>query len=42
MTGYGRGEDRRAAREAGFDAHLIKPADLDELERLLAEETSDA
>jgi two-component system CheB/CheR fusion protein len=36
MTGYGREEDRRAARAAGFDAHIVKPADMDELEKLLA------
>jgi CheY-like chemotaxis protein len=27
VTGYGRDEDRRRAREAGFDHHLVKPAD---------------
>jgi CheY-like chemotaxis protein len=26
MTGYGQDEDRRRAREAGFDHHLVKPA----------------
>jgi two-component system CheB/CheR fusion protein len=36
MTGYGRDEDRKAALAAGFDAHLVKPANLDELESLLA------
>lgn len=36
MTGYGRAEDRLAAREAGFDIHLIKPADLDEIARILS------
>jgi two-component system CheB/CheR fusion protein len=36
MTGYGRAEDRAAAREAGFDVHLVKPAEPDELERVLA------
>jgi signal transduction histidine kinase/ActR/RegA family two-component response regulator len=33
LTGYGREEDRIRAAEAGFDAHLLKPADM---ERLLA------
>lgn len=28
MTGYGQEADRIKAREAGFDAHLVKPADL--------------
>jgi two-component system CheB/CheR fusion protein len=36
LTGYGRAEDRSAAHAAGFDTHLVKPADVDELERLLA------
>jgi CheY-like chemotaxis protein len=35
LTGYGQDEDRRRSREAGFDAHLVKPADLAELQRLL-------
>jgi two-component system, chemotaxis family, CheB/CheR fusion protein len=35
VTGYGRDEDRRRAREAGFDAHLVKPVDPRELESLL-------
>src|SRR5207237_986751 len=36
QSGYGREEDRRRAREAGFDWHLTKPLDLAELERLLS------
>jgi len=36
LTGYGQDEDRRRALEAGFDAHLTKPADLDALLGLLA------
>ncbi|MEO6193654.1 MAG: chemotaxis protein CheB [Thermoanaerobaculia bacterium] len=35
LTGYGQEEDRRRALEAGFDTHLTKPADLDNLRRLL-------
>jgi two-component system, chemotaxis family, CheB/CheR fusion protein len=35
MTGFSRDEDRRAALAAGFDAHLIKPVDVDQLEALL-------
>jgi signal transduction histidine kinase len=35
LTGYGQEEDRRRAREAGFDVHLTKPVDFDELQRLL-------
>jgi CheY-like chemotaxis protein len=36
LTGYGQEEDRLRALEAGFDAHLTKPADLEVLRRLLA------
>jgi signal transduction histidine kinase/DNA-binding response OmpR family regulator len=36
LTGYGQDEDQRRAREAGFDYHLIKPADLEALSGLLA------
>jgi CheY-like chemotaxis protein len=35
LTGYGRDEDRRLSREAGFDHHLVKPADPAELQRML-------
>lgn len=31
LTGYGQESDRVKAREAGFDAHLAKPAGMDEL-----------
>lgn len=34
-TGYGSPEDREKARAAGFDAHLVKPAELDDLEAAL-------
>ena len=37
LTGYGQNEDVRRATEAGFDAHLIKPVDFDELERIIEE-----
>jgi PAS domain S-box-containing protein len=37
VTGYGQEQDRRAAFEAGFDHHLVKPVDMDELARLLAD-----
>lgn len=35
MTGWGRAEDLRRTREAGFDRHLVKPIDFKELENLL-------
>ena len=37
LTGYGQAADRATAREAGFDEHLVKPVDVDELLRLLAD-----
>jgi CheY-like chemotaxis protein len=36
LTGYGRSEDRHAAREAGFDHHLVKPLKPEELSRILS------
>lgn len=35
VTGYGTGEDRERSHAAGFDAHLVKPVDLDALRELL-------
>jgi CheY-like chemotaxis protein len=35
LTGYGREEDVRRCWEAGFDRHLLKPCDPDELRRAL-------
>ena len=35
LTGYGQAEDVRQAIEAGFDAHLTKPINLDQLVTLL-------
>jgi CheY-like chemotaxis protein len=35
MTGYGQEEDRRRSCAAGFDCHLVKPVDPQELFRLL-------
>jgi CheY-like chemotaxis protein len=35
LTAYAREEDRRLALEAGFDAHVAKPVDPDELVRLV-------
>jgi len=37
VSGYGQEQDRRAAKEAGFSHHLVKPVDFDELAGLLAE-----
>lgn len=40
MSGYGQEEDHRRSREAGFDAHLTKPATVDDLIALLSEGTA--
>ena len=42
VTGYGQDEDRRRSREAGLDYHLVKPADPDSLQALLASAQSTA
>lgn len=36
LTGWGRGEDKRRALEAGFDHHLTKPVEPADLDKLLA------
>lgn len=36
LTGWGQEDDRRRAREAGFDHHLVKPAEIEALQQLLA------
>jgi PAS domain S-box-containing protein len=36
LTGYGAPKDTQRAREAGFDAHLVKPVDPDRLAQILA------
>jgi len=35
LTGYGRAEDRQAVLDAGFDEHLVKPVEPDQLARVL-------
>ena len=37
VSGYGRNSDRQLSREAGFDEHLVKPVDLEKLNRVLSE-----
>ncbi len=37
LTGWAQEDDRRRSREAGFDHHLVKPVDVDELLRILGE-----
>jgi two-component system CheB/CheR fusion protein len=35
LTGYGQAADQRAAIDAGFDEHVVKPMDPEELSRLM-------
>jgi len=35
ITGYGQQSDRMRSREAGFDAHLVKPIDIEQLAALV-------
>ena len=37
LTGWGQEADRRRSREAGFDYHLLKPVEIEELKVLLSE-----
>jgi CheY-like chemotaxis protein len=32
VTGYGTEEDRARAKQAGFDAHFVKPANIEDLQ----------
>jgi CheY-like chemotaxis protein len=36
LTGWGQDGDRQRARDAGFDHHLVKPADIAAIRALLA------
>jgi CheY-like chemotaxis protein len=36
LTGWGQDDDRQKSKDAGFDAHLIKPVDHAVLTKLLA------
>ena len=36
LTGWGQEADKQKAKEAGFDLHMVKPIDFDELARALA------
>ncbi|GAB3480171.1 PAS domain-containing hybrid sensor histidine kinase/response regulator [Polaromonas eurypsychrophila] len=35
LTGYGLEADRQRSKETGFDYHLVKPTDFDEVEKIL-------
>lgn len=41
-SGYGQPQDLRASREAGFDAHLVKPATLTQVLRAIAQRSDHA
>jgi PAS domain S-box-containing protein len=40
LTGWGQDEDRRKSQEAGFNGHLVKPVELADLMKLLADLTT--
>jgi signal transduction histidine kinase/ActR/RegA family two-component response regulator len=42
LTGWGQAEDKRRTAEAGFDHHLVKPADMNALTALLGSLAADA
>jgi PAS domain S-box-containing protein len=42
LTGWGQDEDRQRSKEAGFDFHLTKPADLAVLQQVLASAPANA
>jgi CheY-like chemotaxis protein len=35
VTGWGTGEDKHRSTDAGFDHHLVKPADVDRLREIV-------
>jgi two-component system CheB/CheR fusion protein len=37
VTGWGEPDDKERTSAAGFDHHLVKPVDVDEVERLLGD-----
>lgn len=40
LTGWGQDEDRRRSQEAGFDLHIVKPVEPEQLRELLTREPS--
>lgn len=42
MTGYGEGAARQRSKEAGFNHHLVKPADFAKLQAILASVSADS
>jgi PAS domain S-box-containing protein len=41
VTGYGQASDRQHSQAAGFDHHLVKPADITQVEQILATVSED-
>ncbi|MGV2287592.1 chemotaxis protein CheB [Trinickia sp. YCB016] len=41
LTGWSQEDDRRRSRDAGFDAHLVKPAAVEDIDALLARLSDD-
>ncbi len=37
LTGWGQEEDRSRSAQAGFNAHMVKPADFNALAKMMAE-----
>ena len=37
VSGWGRDDDQRRSAEAGFDTHLVKPVDLEELNTIIGQ-----
>jgi CheY-like chemotaxis protein len=42
LTGWGHDDDRQRAREAGFNHHLVKPAEIGALMQLLGAAANDS
>ena len=42
LSGYGQAEDHRKSKEAGFNHHLVKPAEINQLEALISDFKSTA
>lgn len=42
VSGWGQESDRRRAREAGFIYHLVKPVDIEQLEKIIGTEAHHA
>ena len=38
LTGWGTDRDRQLSREAGFDHHLVKPVNIDDLDLILVQD----